>query len=131
MPSRADTLKIHTLKKGVIERFLKRLKRRDAVITGPELDEVLREILHKANEFVPSEAGSILLDDPHRKSVNLDEPHHNLLHFVACFGSGSEAILGGTRFVGVNDQLNGPGHRLVIWDTEEKKLLICPADPSG
>jgi len=96
MPSRADTLKIYTLKKGVIERFLQRLKRRDAVITGPELDEVLREILHKANEFVPSEAGSILLDDPHRKSVNLDEPQQNLLHFVACFGTGSEGILGGT-----------------------------------
>jgi len=47
------------------------------------------------------------------------------------FHRAHEAILGGTRFVGVNDQLNGPGHRLVIWDTEEKKLLICPADPSG
>jgi predicted phosphodiesterase len=40
------------------------------------------------------------------------------------------ATVGGTRFVGVDDDLEGPFRRLTIWDTEEKKILICPADPS-
>jgi predicted phosphodiesterase len=41
------------------------------------------------------------------------------------------ATIEGTRFVGVDDQLAGASRRLTIWDTEEKKVLICPADPSG
>ena len=99
MSSTIDPLRMHTLKKGVIEKFLKRMKRRDSVVAGPELDEVLKEILFKANEFVPSRAGSILLDDPHRKSANLDDPDLNLLYFVACFGPGSENLLGSTLSV--------------------------------
>jgi len=47
------------------------------------------------------------------------------------FHRAHEAVIVGTRFVGVSDALDGPRHRLVIWDTEEKKLLLCPADPSG
>jgi hypothetical protein len=47
------------------------------------------------------------------------------------FHRAHEVTLAGTRFVGVSDQLDGPGRRLAIWDTEEKKLLICLADPSG
>lgn len=42
-----------------------------------------------------------------------------------------EAIIEGTRFVSVGVELDGPSRRLAIWDTEEKKLLLCPADPSG
>lgn len=41
------------------------------------------------------------------------------------------ATVQGTRFVCVSDDLDGPGRALVIWDTEEKRLLLCPADPSG
>jgi predicted phosphodiesterase len=41
------------------------------------------------------------------------------------------AVIEGTRFVGVSDRLDEAGRTLVIWDTEEKKLLLCPADPSG
>jgi len=87
-------MKIHTLTKGVIEKFLRRMKSRDSEISGPELDEVLKEILSKANEFMPSEAGSILLDDPSQKSELLGDPAQNLLYFVACFGLRSEKLLG-------------------------------------
>jgi len=89
-------MKIHTLKKGVIERFLERMKRRDSEITAPDLDSVLKEILSKANEFVPSEAGSILLDDPHKKSEKHGSEGEELLYFVACFGPRSESLLGST-----------------------------------
>lgn len=46
------------------------------------------------------------------------------------FHRAHEAMIDGTRFVSVSDQLDGPSRQLVIWDTEEKKLLFCPADPS-
>jgi hypothetical protein len=41
------------------------------------------------------------------------------------------ALVEGTRFVCVDDDLDSPRRLLVIWDTEEKKLLHCPADPSA
>jgi len=47
------------------------------------------------------------------------------------FHRAHDATIEGTRFVGVSDELDGACRRLVIWDTEEKKLLLCPADPSA
>jgi diguanylate cyclase (GGDEF)-like protein len=55
------------------------------------LDLVLKEILKKANQFVPSEAGSILLDDPVKKKEA--SKFHELV-FVACFGAGSSKLPG-------------------------------------
>ena len=52
---------------------------------------MLKEILRKANQFVPSEAGSILLDDPLKKK---EGPERHELIFVACFGAGSSKLLG-------------------------------------
>jgi hypothetical protein len=37
----------------------------------------------------------------------------------------------GTCFVCVDDDLQSFSRTLVIWDTEEKRLLHCPADPSA
>ena len=42
-----------------------------------------------------------------------------------------QTTVGSTRFVCVGDDLDSPARTLVIWDTEEKKLLLCPADPSS
>ena len=56
-----------------------------------DLKDVLREILLRANEFVPSDSGSILLDDPLLKS---DKVHKGKLYFMACFGVGSSALAG-------------------------------------
>lgn len=47
------------------------------------------------------------------------------------FHCAHEASVEGTRFVCVSDALDAPGATFVLWDTEEKKLLLCPADPSG
>jgi len=58
---------------------------------SPALDQILREILKKANEFVPSEAGSILLDDPFRKK---EKVQYQELVFVASFGIGSSNLPG-------------------------------------
>jgi diguanylate cyclase (GGDEF)-like protein len=56
------------------------------------LDALLISILEKANEFVPSASGSILLDDPLLKSD--DRQEHKELVFVCCFGPAAHAFLG-------------------------------------
>ena len=84
---------IYTLGKEEIDKFLKRRRRikfEENEFEG-KLDLMLREILQKANEFVPSESGSILLDEPEKKSPFLDR---NNLVFVACFGEGSSKLTG-------------------------------------
>ncbi len=47
------------------------------------------------------------------------------------FHRAHESSIEGTLFVCVSDALDSPFRTLVIWDTEEKKLLRCPADPSA
>jgi len=84
---------IYTLGKEEIDKFLKRrrkVKFEEDEFEG-KLDLMLREILQKANEFVPSESGSILLDEPEKKSPF---PDKNNLVFVACFGEGSSKLVG-------------------------------------
>ncbi|HOW65242.1 MAG TPA: metallophosphoesterase [Candidatus Paceibacterota bacterium] len=46
------------------------------------------------------------------------------------FHRAHNAVIESTRFVCVGDDLDSSARPLVIWDTEEKKLLLCPADPS-
>ncbi len=57
------------------------------------LADNLVEVLRKANEFVPSESGSILLDDPRSKRR---DRQRNSLTFVAAFGDKASAIVGQT-----------------------------------
>ena len=75
----------------IIDRILQRKTKREPPARQVDLKEVLREILLKANEFVPSDSGSILLDDPLLKS---DKVHKGKLYFMACFGVGSSALAG-------------------------------------
>ena len=46
------------------------------------------------------------------------------------FHRNHQALIEGTRFICVADDLASPQRLLAIWDTEEKLLLRCPADPS-
>lgn len=57
----------------------------------PHLDSFLREILAMANEFVPAEAGAILLDDPRAKLF--DQSAHQLT-VIAAFGDRATGLLG-------------------------------------
>lgn len=61
--------------------------------TGNEVDFsfVLKEILSWANKLVPSESGSILLDDP---ALRLTRKNEGRLYFSACFGQGSASLVG-------------------------------------
>jgi diguanylate cyclase (GGDEF)-like protein len=74
---------IRTLGPEEISRFLMRTRRdRDPERYEVRLDEHLREVLARANDFVPSEAGAILLDDPRAKLAG----GHARLTVIASFG---------------------------------------------
>ena len=84
-------LKVFTLDNRRLENFLERHKAYYAYSGEIQIDTFLREILQKANEFVPSEAGSILLDDPMTKST--EDRFQNDLVFIATFGPESDLRL--------------------------------------
>ena len=82
---------LHCLDPSALERFLQRRRVNPYLSLELNLAENLIEVLRKANEFVPSSAGSILLDDPSQKRK--DRPA-NQLTFIAAFGEKSEGLVG-------------------------------------
>jgi diguanylate cyclase (GGDEF)-like protein len=83
---------IFTLSAEEIARFFVRARRdQDTEHWDVRLDATLREILERANDFVPSEAGGILLDDPRAKLAGSPAPR---LTYIAAFGSGVETVVG-------------------------------------
>jgi diguanylate cyclase (GGDEF)-like protein len=84
-------IQFHSLEIPQLERFLERHKAGLLLSNDVDLDLVLRQILQKAFEFVPSESGSILLDDPFRKAGPRRE---NELVFIATFGDSSRELVG-------------------------------------
>ncbi len=81
----------HALEAPQLERFLERQKSGLSLKNDVDLDLLLRQILQKAFEFVPSESGSILLDDPFRK---VPARKDNELVFIATFGDSSRNLVG-------------------------------------
>jgi diguanylate cyclase (GGDEF)-like protein len=86
-------IQFHSIENRELEHFLERHKSGFALRTEISLDVILRQVLEKAYEFVPSESGSILLDNPRTK---VPEREENELVFIATFGSAAENILGMT-----------------------------------
>lgn len=84
-------IQFHSLENPQLARFLERHKSGLSLKSDFDLDLVLRQILQKANEFVPSESGSILLDDPFRKVAARRE---NELVFIATFGEAGGDLVG-------------------------------------
>jgi len=84
-------IQFHALETPQLERFLERQKAGLSLRNEVDLDLVLRQILQRAYEFVPSESGSILLDDPFRKVASRKD---NDLVFIATFGEASRDLVG-------------------------------------
>ena len=83
---------IVTLSPEEIARFFVRARRdQDTEHWDVRLDAALREILECANDFVPSESGGILLDDPRAKLAGSPAPR---LTFIASFGPASQQAIG-------------------------------------
>jgi len=76
-----------------LERFLERRRANPHFPLELSLAENLVEVLRRANGFVPSAAGSILLDDPLDKK---DDRRQNKLTFIAAFGEKSSCLVGQT-----------------------------------
>lgn len=85
---------VFSLDPHALEQFLER-RRASLPIFEPEMSlaDNLVEVLRKANEFVPSEAGSILLDNPRIKQVDRSR---NRLTFLAAFGDKAQLLVGQT-----------------------------------
>jgi diguanylate cyclase (GGDEF)-like protein len=68
-------------------------RRRYSAFVTPRLqvDAFLRDILSKANDFVPAAAGSILMDRPMERG---ETPEGTRLYFVAAFGDSCNGLLG-------------------------------------
>ena len=81
----------HCLEPQDLEVFLERRRAMPSFALDMSLSENLLAVLRKANEFVPSQAGSILLDNPLEKNP---ERAGNTLTFVASFGDKAEKLLG-------------------------------------
>ena len=81
----------HCLGANELERFLDRRRAFSSLAMEPQLEPHLLEVLRRANDFVPSAAGSILLDDPTAKGP---ERSRNRLTFVAAFGEKSAGLVG-------------------------------------
>jgi diguanylate cyclase (GGDEF)-like protein len=90
LPVTADC---HSLDHLQLVRFLERRRANPTFPLELSLAENLLEVLRRANGFVPSAAGSILLDDPAEKQ---DDRRQNLLTFIAVFGEKSESLVGKT-----------------------------------
>jgi diguanylate cyclase (GGDEF)-like protein len=81
----------YCLEPEALESFLRRSRVRPYFTLELNLAENLVEVLRKANEFVPSAAGSILLDDPRTKTA---DRRNGRLTFIAAFGEKSSGLVG-------------------------------------
>ncbi|OGP13543.1 MAG: hypothetical protein A2052_00995 [Deltaproteobacteria bacterium GWA2_54_12] len=91
-------MRINIAEKAVLNKILERKKKDAYRPEDVDLNDMLREILTWANSFVPSESGSILLDDP---VLNQHKKKAGVLYFIACFGKGSGALAGTTLPINV------------------------------
>lgn len=82
---------VHCLPADELEPFLERRRYSAFSLYRLHAESVLREILSKANDFVPSAAGSILMDRPLERGP---EAAQTRLYFVATFGSAASGLLG-------------------------------------
>ena len=87
----ADRDRISIAGEEVLKRTIMRRRQPGTLDMSVDLGLVLKEIVDWANRFVPSEAGSVLLDDP---ILKIDSTREGRLYFAACFGEQSDILVG-------------------------------------
>jgi len=80
---------IRCISSAKLAHFLKR-EPRSASATDLDLNQIFRELLERANEFLPSEAGTIYLDDP---LIREDDLIDASLVVIAGFGPKAEGVI--------------------------------------
>src|SRR5207253_9919152 len=120
-------IQFHSLEIPQLERFLERHRSGLPFQGEIDLDLILRQILQKANEFVPSESGSILLDDPFRKVA---ARRGNELVFIATVGEAGRDLVGqslSARF-GIVGQVYQTGTPYLSADVQEDTFFYPDID---
>jgi diguanylate cyclase (GGDEF)-like protein len=84
-------MRIHCIENPELSHFLKRERRGSSSTDDIDLSAIFRDILERANDFLPSEAGSIFLADP---VMEKDDPAAGELVVIACFGDKAPQLLG-------------------------------------
>jgi len=82
---------ICVLPNAALEPFLERFRHDTGVPEPMDAASFISEVLQRANAFVPSEAGSVLLDHPFERA---GDPTGAALYFIAAFGPSASALLG-------------------------------------
>jgi diguanylate cyclase (GGDEF)-like protein len=90
----ADSTHPVTLAAEQIAGLLERHRRLDTVPDVVPMHTLFEEILRIADRFVPSEAGSVLIDDPTLKLGRVGADSAGELIFVACYGDKAKSLLG-------------------------------------
>jgi diguanylate cyclase (GGDEF)-like protein len=121
------TAEFHCLDQANLVRFLERRRVNPFVSLQLSLADNLTEILRRANGFVPSAAGSILLDNPAEK---LPDRRHNHLTFIAAFGDKARGILGHTIPAdhGIAGRVYQSGKPYVATDTKSDEFFNGAVD---
>ena len=88
-------LEVFSLPLDELEPILERRRYAAFPLSHLHIETFLAEILSKANDFVPSMAGSILMDRPSDRG---NTPAETPLHFVAAFGPSARDLLGQTLY---------------------------------
>jgi len=84
-------MRIHCIDNPELSHFLKREPRGSSNTDDLDLSAIFHDILERANDFLPSEAGSIFLADP---VMEKDNPAAGELVVIACFGDKAIQLLG-------------------------------------
>jgi diguanylate cyclase (GGDEF)-like protein len=110
-----------------LEEFLERRRAVPSFALDMSLAANLRAVLRKANEFVPSEAGSILLDNP---SIKLPTRGENALTFIAAFGEKAEDLLGReiSASTGIAGHVYTSGESYVAKNPDDDQLFFSAFD---
>lgn len=121
-------VEVVSLEPAALERFLGRQRARPPHLPLElSLAENLLEVLRKANQFVPSEAGSILLDDPLDKHPDRSQ---NRLTFLAVFGEKASALVGQSQPAsrGIGGYVYRTGSAYTTSNAEEDQLFDRSVD---
>ncbi|RME50731.1 MAG: sensor domain-containing diguanylate cyclase [Deltaproteobacteria bacterium] len=124
------TMRVYAIEPDKLPRFFDRVRHPSSIYEAPRIDLVFSEILRVADQFVPSEAGSILLDDPEIKFEKGEQSPENELVFIACFGE-KAAGLPGTRIRadrGIIGQVYRSGRAYISEDVRRDKHFFRKLD---
>ena len=121
-------MRINVAETKILKRVLQRVRKKNIVYDEADLSDIFKGILKSANEFVPSESGSIFIDEPMLDNKRGSTP--GSLYFIACYGKGSAKLTGNAipSGVGIVGQTYTSGKPYISKDVEADKNFYKAID---